>query len=198
VPATRSTGGSAQMRPQFAYHCPLSGCDPGSNDGNLGDGGSITNPGPLPNEGGCNPSIETDCGSSKLVAIQPGTPQQHKGQPCFGSPGTVDDSFYNQDKQNVEILDINTIWQDGQESGWLYYGSDGKTYIQYNYSDQAVWSWAVSIGIASGGASTPGGYSKIMPYKGGGGLSNVAGVVQAGSQVEKCYVQGQYLGGNFA
>lgn len=128
------------------------------------------------------------------VAIQPGPPSAGKG--CWGSPGTVDDSFYNQNKQDVEITDINSLWVNGRETGWLYLGSDGKTYIQYNYQDQAVWSWAVSIGIASGGASTPGGYSSIMPYN-GGSVTNVAGGVQAGTQPQQCFQQGQYLGGNF-
>lgn len=130
-----------------------------------------------------------------VVAVQPGPPVANK--PCFGSPGTVDDSFWNKKKQDVEIVDINSLWADGTESGWLYLGSDGQTYIQYNYADQAVWSWAVSIGIASGGASTPGGYSGIMLYK-GGGVGNVAGAVQGGTQAEKCFQQGKYLGGNFA
>lgn len=109
---------------------------------------------------------------------------------------SVDDSFYNQNKQNVETQDINSVWVNGQEVAWLYYGSDGNTYVQYNYADKAGWSWAVSIGIVSGGTSSPGGYSSIMPYT-GGGIGSVAGSVQAGSQVEKCFQGGQYLGGSF-
>lgn len=74
VPPDLSDSGSHAMKPQFAYKCPPSGCDPGSNDGNLGGAGSITNPGPLPNEGGCNPSIETDC--SVAVAPKYRSPQE--------------------------------------------------------------------------------------------------------------------------
>lgn len=30
-------------------------------------------------------------------------------------------------------------------------GADGNRYVRYNYTQQATWNWAVSIGIASGG-----------------------------------------------
>jgi len=127
------------------------------------------------------------------VAVQPGPPEP--GKICSGSPEAVDDSFYNQNRQNVEVQDMNSLWVDGSNAGWLYLGSDGNTYIQYNFANKASFSFGVSIGIVSVGSSTPGGYSSIYRYNGDTGAT---GSAPPGTQVEKCFQQGQSLGGNFA
>jgi hypothetical protein len=80
------------------------------------------------------------------------------------------------------------------EFGWLYKGSDGKTYIQYNFADQAGYNFGVNAGIISAGTSTPGGYSGIYPYTGSAGGK---GSVPAGSLVQTCWQQDNYLGGNY-
>ena len=126
---------SHALKPQILFHCPLSGCNSSSNDGNIGAGGSVTNPGPMPGEVGCSPG--DGCG---LIARR--TPVQ--GANCWGSPGTLGDNIPQSSTDpatqidNIYALQANNAAGQLDTVGWVYQTPGGE-YIQENLGFQDFW-----------------------------------------------------------
>lgn len=114
-----------------------------------------------------------------------GSPSSCQNVPCSGSPETISDYFRPAGSNaTIEVMDINSIWQDGSEVGWLYLGSNGVRYIQLNYSTQAGVSLGGTLfGIVGISVST-GSYSNIRPWRGS---------LPAGSATQKCESGGAQL-----
>jgi hypothetical protein len=116
-----------------------------------------------------------------LYAAQPGPPQS--GKTCSGSPEAVSDTIPSPGGFTA-VADINAIWQGPTEVGWMYLGTNGDRYIQANYQTQAGYNWSLSVGFASFGSSTPGGYSSVDPW---------GGKLPRGSRVVNCFQAGKTL-----
>jgi hypothetical protein len=125
----------------------------------------------------------TTCSGGGPIACN-GTASSCANVSCSGSPESIGDYFRDPaTNASIQVTDINSIWQNGSEVGWLYLGSNGTRYIQANYSTQAGVSWGLSFGFASASVA-PGTYGPIKQW--GGGLP-------PGSAVQKCESNGGQL-----
>lgn len=125
----------------------------------------------------------SECLLNNIVA-QPGKPLNHPGAVCSGSPEGVMDSIPKNGGGTTNVTDINSVWNGNTEVGCLYLGSDGRIYAQVNYATQMGVSFGVSIGFASVGGSSPGGYSGVNLWD---------GAVPHGYQFRACFSQGRIL-----
>ena len=156
-----------------------------------GSGGGTFNPGGG-GTGGCSSNVEcgqpcyeggSGCTSPTQVACN-GTASQCQGRPCSGSPETISDFFRPAGSNaSIQVTDINSIWQNGAEVGWIYLGNNGVRYYQANYSTKAGVKFGISIGFASASIQ-PGTYSNIEQW---------TGSLPSGSGVQKCESEGQQL-----
>jgi hypothetical protein len=133
---------------------------------------------------GCDVAVSTDSTSGQLNVIG-----AHKGAPvdggsCSGSPMSVGDTISISSSPDTSVADINALWNGNKVEGWMYLGDDKTRFIQLNYQNQAGQNGAVSIGIASGGVSSPGGYSGIYKWN---------GRLPPGTRVKKCFTRGSQL-----
>ncbi|MFN2528159.1 MAG: hypothetical protein ABR584_05525 [Candidatus Baltobacteraceae bacterium] len=131
--------------------------------------------------GGYQDINQSFCCGNDDVSIHGGKPNGN-APACSGAPEVVADSFRH-NNVIVTILDVNSLWNGSTNVGWLYHGSDGYIYIQFNYQSQTGYNFAANMGFASVGASTPGGYSGI--YQTGG--------KPPGTRAVKCFTEGDQL-----
>lgn len=113
--------------------------------------------------GGGKGSCQTTDTCDQVVCV--GTATSCTGAQCSGSQETIGDIIPAVGGGNAQVVDINSMWSGAVEDGWMMLGNDGNRYVQYNYSQQPTWNWAVSIGIASGGFGTSS-YSGVMHWNG--------------------------------
>lgn len=104
------------------------------------------------------------CPTGQRVACV-GTTTTCSGVPCNGSQTNIGDVIPSSAGGQTTVIDENSMWVGSTEVGWMMKGSDGNRYVQYNYTQQSTWNWAVSVGIASLGGGTPQ-YSGVMHWNG--------------------------------
>lgn len=131
--------------------------------------------------GGTQDFNQTICCGNDDVSIHGGKPNGN-APACSGAPEVVADSFPH-NNVIVTVLDVNSLWNGSTNVGWLYHGSDGYLYVQFNYMTQAGYNFAANLGFGSVGQSTPGGYSGIYqtPAK------------PSGTKAVKCFTEGDQL-----
>jgi len=188
-----SSGGSTPCNWQNYVPPGATGVGGGCYSGGGGGSGSgiIITPGGG-GTGGCSSNVEcgqpcyeggSGCTPPTQVACN-GTASQCQGRPCSGSPETISDFFRPAGSNaSIQVTDINSIWQNGAEVGWIYLGNNGVRYYQANYSTKAGVNFGVSIGFASASIQ-PGTYSNIKQW---------TGSLPSGSGVQKCESDGKQL-----
>jgi hypothetical protein len=128
--------------------------------------------------------INPNGGGFDFVGIHGG---KVSGAGCASSPETIQDPIdVTSSGAEVSVTDINVVMADGSVVGWMYMGSNGVRYYQPNYATQAAWNFNISLGIVSGGTSTPGGYGPVKPW---------TGQLPPGSRPLKCFTSGTTLVG---
>ena len=109
-----------------------------------------------------------------------GTALQCNGATCSGSPYALGDTMVLSDA-NVQITDMNSLWQNQSKYGWLYQGKDGNRYVQLDLSSAAGKALAGDFFKIDGTIRS---YSKVKLWNGS---------VPAGTGVHRCETRGLLL-----
>jgi hypothetical protein len=148
-----------------------SGCETGG--GSSGGGGAVGG-------GGGD-------GAAQVACV--GTPSSCSGRPCSGSPDTIGeilpDSNTNAHPADDVVTDENyLVGPNGVTESWLYEGSSGATWIQFNYSEEGSWSVSFSKYFASFGFTPMGATSGVVPF------TNSSQFPSTSVMIKKCETQG--------